>query len=54
MNGFGDDLHHLVTGYSFIYIICLLTVTNNSYAYHTHRAMNNFSSGAIFLKGWHF
>lgn len=53
MNGFSENLHHLVTGYSFIYIIFLLTVTNNCYTYHTPRAINNFSPGAIFLKRWH-
>lgn len=42
-----------MTGYCFIYIIFLLAVTNNCHAYHTPRAINNFSPGAIFLKCWH-
>lgn len=53
MNGFSENLHHLVTGYSLIYIIFLLTVTNNCYAYHTPHVINNFSPGVIFLKCWH-
>ena len=53
MNGFSENLHHLMTGYSFIYMIFLLTVTNNCYTSQTPRAINNFSPGAIFLKRWH-
>lgn len=53
MNGFSEKLHHLVTGYSFIYIIVLSTVTNNCDAYHTPRVTNDCSAGAIFLKHWH-
>lgn len=53
MNGFSKNPHHHLTGFSFIYMIFLLAVTNNGCAYPTPRVINNFSPGAIFLKHWH-
>lgn len=50
MNGFSKNPHHHLTGYSLIYMIFLLAVTNNGCTYHTPRVINNFSPGAIFLK----
>lgn len=50
MNGFSKNPHHHLAGYSFIYMIFLLAVTNNGCAYHTPFVINNFSPGAIFLK----